>query len=253
MYCFLVWLVAVATHAQTLPAMAEFGDLTYPASGNIQLDEGTVDLWVSIPFDTDVKELSASGEDRRRAALFTLVFPDENWHYTLYFIHWADAFAMVGYTEPQQRYVWVGPPHWKPGESHHVVLTWSGSKRSVFIDGNCQWVGKKGPGVSKNVVVEGDLHGDLTKAAIHIGRGHSFFTVDEIQIRAVALTEEEIVQAKDAPLKADANTLLLDHCDGSPPEVIGGQTGETAGSLSGAYEYVDGKFGKAIKLWKEKK
>ena len=169
----------------------------------------------------------------------------------LSFIPWADAFAMVGYAVPQQRYVWAGPPHWKPGEAHHVVLTWSGRKRSLFCDGQWEWKGGKGPYSSRDVEVEGGFIGDFTNARIEIGRG-GFVTIDEVQIRRTALTREEIVNAKDAPLVADVNTLLLDHCDGGPPEIIGGQTGETAGTLSGTYQIVAGKFGKATRLWKAK-
>ena len=250
---FLLFAFAGFAHAQSPapPPPAEFGTLTYPARGNIQLDEGTVDLWVVSNFDTD--HVPAKGEPGWQATLFSLVFPEHNWHYPLYYIAWGNAFAFVGYNHPGHRYVWLGPPHWKPGEVHHVVMTWSGRKRSLYIDGNFEWVGRKGKGVSRDVEVEGELTGDLTAATIEIGRGGSHVTVDELQIRRVALTHEEVVKAKDAPLVADANTLLLDHCDGSPPEIIGGQTGETAGAISGAYEYVDGKFGKALKLWKEKK
>lgn len=248
----LLWLtIAGASRAQAPPPPAEFGSLTYPARGNIQLDEGTLDLWVISDFDTD--HVPSKEQGSWQATLFSLVFPEEKWHYPLYYIAWGNGFALVGYNHPGQRYVWLGPPHWKPGEKHHVAMTWSGRKRSLFIDGVCEWVGRKGKGVSKDVEVEGELTGDLTNAHIQIGGGAGFVTVDEIQIRRIALTTEEIIAAKDAPLAADVNTLLLDHCDGGPAEIIGGQTGETKGTLSGAYEIVDGKFGKAIKLWKEKK
>jgi hypothetical protein len=240
----------VIAHAQAPPPLAEFGTLDYPARGNIQLDEGTLDLWVISNFDTDFKPQK---DLAWQATLFNLVFPEEGWHYPLYFIPWANGFALVGYGVPQQRYVWLGPPHWKPGEPHHVVMTWSGRKRSMFIDGICEWKGSKGMNISKDVEVEGELHGELTAAILRIGGGNSSITIDEIQIRRIALTTEEIIKSKDAPLVADANTLLLDHCDGGPPEIIGGQTGETAGKLTGKHEIVNGKFGKAIKLWVEKK
>jgi hypothetical protein len=243
----LILLGTLAVHAQAPPPPAEHGTLTYPARGNIQLDEGTLDLWVISDFDTD--HVPAKGEPGWQATLFSLIFPDEGWHYPLYFITWGNAFAFVGYGVPMQRYVWLGPPHWKPGEKHHVAMTWSGRKRSLFIDGVCEWMARKGKGVSKDVEVEGEITGDLTNARIQFGGGAGFVTVDEIQIRRVALTTEEIIAAKDAPLVADVNTLLLDRCDGGPPEIVSGE----GGKITGAYEVVDGKFGKALKLWKEKK
>src|SRR5262245_10972632 len=108
----LLWLMATLTHAQAPPPPSEFGALEYPARGNIQLDEGTVDLWVISNFDTDYKPQK---DLAWQATLFNIVFPEENWHYPLYFIAWANGFALVGYGVPQQRYVWLGPPHWKPG------------------------------------------------------------------------------------------------------------------------------------------
>jgi hypothetical protein len=236
--------------AQGLPAMADKGGLTYPASGNIQLDEGTLDVWVISNFDTDATPAKPAA-DQRAATLFSLTFPDENWKYVIYFIPWANAFALVGYAQPGQGYIWLGPPHWKPGEAHHVVCTWSGRKRGLFIDGNCEWKGAKGAASSGNVEVCGPLHGDLTRALLEFG--NSFITFDEIQIRNVALTPDEVVKAKDAPLMADEHTLLLDHCDGGPAEIIGGPAGPAGRVVVGKYQLVDGKFGKAMQMWVEKK
>jgi len=240
------------TFAQEVPQDIAFGSLAYAARGNIQLDEGTLDMWVISNFDTREKLPDAKGGDRRAALLCDLVFPEEKWHYPLFFIGWSNAFAFVGYTVPNQPYVWAGPDHWKPGEAHHVVLTWSGRKRSAYIDGGCVWTGGKGQVVSRDVDAGGPIQGDLTQAEIVIGRAYSIITVDEIQIRNVALTPEQIAAAKDAPLAADRYTLLLDHCDGSNAEVISGVTGEAGRQLTGSYKLVDGKFGKAIQFWAEK-
>ena len=250
---FLALFAASAHSEQQPPPPGEYGALEYPARGNIQLDEGTVDIWVTAIFDTDFKADRTGKIGAWQATLLDLVFPDENWHYPLYFIAWANGFAFVGYTQPPQRYVSAGPPRWKPGESHRVTLTWSGRKRSVFLDGISAWVGAKGAYSSRDVIVEGELHGDLTSAVIRIGGGNSALIVDEIQIRRIALTTDEVVKAKDAPLVADANTLLLDHCDGGVPEIIGVQTGETKGNLTGVFDIVDTRFGKGIRLWREKK
>lgn len=243
--------MVLAAQADTPPASAKFGSLSYPAKGNIQLDEGTLDLWVISNFDTD-SPLDKTPQGRNwRALLIALNFPEEKWKYVMQFIEWGNAFAMIGYCDPAQPYVWFGPPHWKAGEEHHVVFTWSGRKRSVFIDGICEWKANKGLNNARDVDAQGEIKGDLTAAQLTLGGGYSYVTIDEVQIRTVALTPEEIVKAKDAPLTADKYTLLLDHCDGGKAEIISGHSSETGGALVGTYEMVDGKFGKAIKLWKE--
>ena len=78
-------------------------------------------------------------------------------------------------------------------------------------------------------------------------------TVDEIRISSVARSKDEIAHAHSnvLPPGRDAFTLLLDHCDGGPAEVISGMSGEKSGTLSGGYKIIDGKYGKAIQLWKD--
>ena len=48
-----LWFIVSIAYAQSPPPPAEFGSLTYPARGNVQLDEGTLDLWVISDFDTE--------------------------------------------------------------------------------------------------------------------------------------------------------------------------------------------------------
>jgi hypothetical protein len=234
-----------SAHAQQ-PART-YGNLTYPAKGNFQLDEGTVELYVTSGFDFE--EAGAT-----YGTLLDLIFPEEKWHYVIACINWSHGISMVGYTAPQQSYVSFGRPRWKPGESHVVQWTWSGKKRTLMMDGKRKFEGKGGMiAESVDVVVEGTIQGDLTKALLMIGLTHSNFAIDEVRISSIARTPEELTVLKDSAPVADGYTLLLDHCDGGPAEVISGRSGETGGRLEGSYEIVPGKFGKAIQLWKEKK
>jgi len=241
---FLVVALALEAHAQQ-PART-YGNLTYPAKGNFHLDEGTLELYVTSGFDFEEKDVTYG-------TLFDLIFPDEKWHYVIMCVSWSHGISMVGYTYPQQSYVSFGRPRWKPGESHVVQWTWSGRKRTLLMDGKGKSEGKGGAVTeSVDVVVEGNLQGDLTKALLMVGLAHSNFTIDEIRISSIARTPEELEKLKDTAPVADAHTLLLDHCDGGPAEVISGRSGETGGKLEGSYKIVDGKYGKAIQLWKEK-
>lgn len=230
----------ITTHAQT----RQFASLTYPAKGHFQLDEGTVELWIVPGFDANDKTNAA-------ATYFNLVLPEQAGHFVLMHVSWGGALAMVGYVFPQQSYVWSEKLKWKAGEPQHIAWTWSGRKRSVYINGR---IGKGAPGhgplqgegridSSQDVIVEGWIHGDLTNAQIVIGRGHSLLTIDELRISSIARPLEEIAAQMNGAPVADAYTLLLDHCDG----------GEPTGKIEGAHEIVETKFGKGIKLWKETK
>lgn len=244
----LTCLLCVTLNASAQQPARTYGGVSWPTRGNIQLDEGTVELYVISGFDSqeEWKHSSTYG------TLFDVIFPDENWHYVLNFITWSHALAMVGYTYPAQSYVWNGAGKWKPGEPHVVAWTWSGRKRSVFMDGEYKFIGKGGAkGSALDQIVEGVFHGDVSKALLTSGNGHSAFTLDEVRISSIARTPEELMKLKDAAPTADAYTLLLDHCGGGPAEAISGFSGETGAKLAGVCEIVDGKFGKAIKLWKD--
>src|ERR1051325_2940565 len=163
-----LFLLSITAHAG--PPERTYGGMSWPAKGNIQLDEGTVELYVISGFDSqeEWKHTSTYG------TLFNIVMPEENWHYVVTFITWSHAIAMVGYAYPTHSYVWNGACKWKPDEAHVVAWTWSGRKRSVFVDGVSKYIGKGGaPGDARDNIVEGVLHGDMTKAQLMIGRGHS--------------------------------------------------------------------------------
>lgn len=230
------------------PPGRKYGNLLYPARGNIQLDEGTLELWLISDFDPQDKAA--------RCMPFDLIFEDGS-HFVLMLI--TRYLAFIGYVKPQQSYTWSERLPWKPGESHHVAVTWSGRKRSVFLDGR---VGKGTPDhgalqgegrvdSSQDVIVEDSLFGDLTGAKMWFGYQVSPITLDEIRISSVARPVEEIRDTMAVAPKADAYTLLLDHCDGGPAEVISGFSGEKGAEKQGVYRVIDAKHGKGIALWSD--
>lgn len=241
--------VAVAQQAKS------FGSITYPAPGNLDWDEGTVELWIVNDFDTGVPK------NANNMHLFDIRLPsNDGAHYYLGYINWGNSLAQIGFSNPRHSYVWSGKINWKAGEPHYVVWTWSGRVRSLYIDGHSVESGKFDPPLqgegrgrsSANVVVEGELRGNQTGAQLIVG-GNSMFTIDEIRISSVARPVEELARiyaSNKAPTR-DAFTLLLDHCDGGTAETISGLNGEKAGTISGGHKIVEGKFGKAIQLWSE--
>jgi hypothetical protein len=230
----------------------KYGNLIYPAAGNIQLDEGTVEIWLISGFDSEPETKDSASW----CCPFDLIFPSENAHYILNFITWGKALAQVGYGKLQHSYVWTRTLVWKPGEFHHLAWTWSGRKRSVYVDGTAGGKGTKGE-TPAEVTVEGPLVGDLTDARIEIGRGHSPITIDGVRISSIARTSEEIAKGWQSAPKRDAMTLLLDHCEESDPEVIAESKERTPEGevvrrrLEGGHEWVKGRFGNAIQLWAE--
>ncbi len=234
------------------PATRQFANLAYPGLGNIQFDEGTLEMWVISDLDFDNK--SAGG------TVFDIRFLDGSAdHYGMVYL--SHHFAFVGWVKPrQQNYVWTEPLNWKMKEAHHIALTWKGRSRSFYIDGRIpppntvpgdSLQGPGRPDTSENVVVEDWLHGDITVTQLCLGLSYTPLTVDEIRISSIARSVEEIHQQIAAGPVADVYTLLLDHCDGGPAEVISGLSGEKGGTLSGAYRIVDTPHGKGIALWSE--
>jgi hypothetical protein len=247
-------LFAVLATGASAQKPVSFGSLTYPAPGNIDWDEGTLELWIVNQFETVPKSTNSMN-------LFDIRLPSSDGaHYYLGYIGWANSLAQIGFSNPRHSYIWSDKLKWKPGERHYIAWSWSGRVRSLFIDGHSSESGPFDPPLqgegrgrsSASVVVEGELRGNMTGAQLIVGGG-SLFAIDEIRISSVARSTNEIarVHAATTPPSRDAFTLLLDHCDGSAPEIISGLSGEKAGSISGAHKFVDGQFGKALQLWSD--
>lgn len=234
----LLLLLAFPVAAQT-PART-YADLVYPAAGNIELDEGTVEVWVIGQFDAAGPVTNSSSW----CTPFNLVFPDAS--YTLTYITWGKAFAQIGYAAVNNSYVWRPVKPWKPGEFHQVAWTWNGRMRSVYVDGEAGGKGAKGE-APRELEVESMLMGNLSVGVLHVGKQASPLVVDEIRISSVARTPEEIRGSWDKAPGRDAHTLLLDHCDGGPAEVV---TGAAGGKLIAVTNVVEAKFGKGLQLWK---
>lgn len=255
-----LWIILAAfllAHASLASAAEpkQYGSITYPAAGNIDLDEGTFDIWVVCGYDTD-----APNKQQHTMTIFDLKpIPEEPFHYYLGMVN--GSLAQIGFVVPRQSYVWAGALHWKTGERHLVTWTWSGRKRSIFIDGkiresgpNEQRLQGEGRGNSSaDVVVEGWLRGNLSRAQLIIGLRQSFMTVQGVRISSTAHSSDEVARtfADAGKLTRDAHTLLLDHCDGEPAEVISGFSGERGAALSGSYKVIESTFGKALQLWVE--
>jgi hypothetical protein len=239
--CHLAFLLVCWT-ATAFAQPRQFGNIAYPAPGNIQLDEGTVEVWLTSYFDSEAKATECGW-----ASFFDLRTPDQTLTCSLMFLTWGKALALLaGSGALRHSYVWSRVLVWKPGEYHCVALSWSGRRRRIYVDGVAGGKGGKGD-TPPEVEVEGVFRGDLSQTRLLIGSGYSPIVVDEVRISSVARTPEEIARGWTNAPAADAYTLLLDHCDGGTPEVMAG----TQGGPEGGFKVVASRFGNAIQLWRE--
>lgn len=230
---------AAAAEKAELPADLRFGHVSYPAPGNVQLDEGTAEMYIRIqtdisrpfPYATSIGSFlellqTTTGEK----AVVTLVTNGMK-------------ICMIAYVKPMSQ-TWVPCSEknkpgrsWKDGEDHVIAFAWKGRERQIFIDG------VPGPLVE----VEGPLTLDLSSTIIRLGAGCSFFAMDELRISSIRRSAEELQAGVDQAPKADAFTLLLDHFD-EKPAVLAGNDNDQARQAEGVVA-IDARFGKALQFW----
>lgn len=232
-------LLSVSTALADPPAELRFGEIRYPAVGNIQLDEGTVEVYLRINFSSD----QAAGLNSTVGSFFELFCPSTREKAVLTLVTNGSKVCMIGYLLPvNQSWVPNSPKgqagvNWKKDEDHVVAFTWKGNERQVFVDG------VPGP-LTK---VEGPLTFDLAKSMIRIGAGYSLFSVDALRISNVCRSAQELESAASSEPKADPYTLLLDQFD-QQPQVFAGKT-EGGERETERVSVIDGRFGKALQLW----
>ncbi len=181
---------------QDSPATAA-GRLEYPAAGNIRGDQGTAEMWMAAPRDSDVAKAAERDASIPNFRFFWLdVDPQTN--------------CGLFWVGPNQAVrIWVrvdgnvlasldAPVTWKRGELHHVAFSWGDALR-IYIDGELR----------AERAYTGLMPKDLTDATLNIGRGAPPVLVDEIRVSDIARAPELDQQ----PYTPDEHTLLLDHLD----------------------------------------
>jgi hypothetical protein len=234
----LLTLASSSIRAEEPPADLRFGEVRYPAEGSVHLDEGTIELYIRVDFSTD-KPITWT----TNFGFVSLFSPDTQEHVPVMLVTNGFKVAMVGYLKPVQQSYAVSSPKtkpglvWKAGEDHVIAVTWKGNLRQVFVDGVA------GPLTQ----VEGPITLNLAKTFVRLGGGAALFSVDELRVSSVVRSEEELKQAAAAAPTADTFTLLLDHFDEKPAMVAGDTSAPTREAERATA--VEGKYGKALKLW----
>lgn len=210
--------------------------VTYPAQGNIALEQGTFEAWVRPRFDPQ-PDIAPDAPERGKynRSLFDVVFPDGD-RIGLYW-NIDDRGMRVYYKEGDTYPLLIGTrAQWQAGDWHHVALTW-GERTRVYVDG--ELLGER--------VHEGTLEKSLEGATITLARGWGEpceFDIDEVRISGVARASFDLDHAPEA----DEHTLLLERFDDPLPAAGDRRTAPEVG-VPGIVEggaIVEGKFGGAF-------
>ncbi len=221
----------------------EHAEIRYPAAGNINLERGTVEMWVTPAFDPNVDIGDGTGRGRFNRNLFSVQFANGD----ILGYYWnIDDRGMRMYVKQGGKYpiVFGHKNDWQQGETHHIALTW-GDEIVLYADGQ-RLAARQ---------YQGTLPGDLATAEILLGGGVSEFSVDELRISDVARAPGDLTK----PLEADEHTLLLDRFDEkfepdgermTQPAKITPSGDWTGGRVAAGAGFVEGKFGRALRLFK---
>ncbi|MBI3922074.1 MAG: hypothetical protein HY318_11705 [Armatimonadetes bacterium] len=174
--------------------------LTYPARGNFNPKQGTLELWTRVEFDPNVPVAPDDpGRGQYNRSLFGVSFPDGDWIN----LYWnIDVRGLRFFVKKGQEYPLMldSVQNWKKGELHHIAICWGDTAR-LFVDG--KEVASRG--------FNGTLDKDLGSAVLEFGGGPCEFAVDEIRISDIARTPRDF----ERELIADEHTLLLEHLNES--------------------------------------
>ncbi len=215
------------------------GRLIYPAAGNFNPKQGTLELWLRPGFDPNVKITDFAHRGRFNHDLFKALWPDGN----MFCLYWnIDDRGLRVFVKRGSGYPLLlsTHEHWQAGELHHVALTW-GSEVQVYVDGIR--VGRRR--------FKGTLDQPLDGARLVFGGPSCEFSIDDLRISDIARAEFH----PNAPARADRHTLLLDPLDdrfipnGARPTRAVRCAGAPGGLADGACRFVPMKFGRGLRLY----
>lgn len=196
--------------------------VVYPADGNIDFEEGTLELLLSADFDPAVPP--KNGKMEMPATVFQMDFPGDahNNYFALKF--WNRIMNDGKHLAELRISLWVkgkgqgGPSipvgSWKKGEFHHIAFAWKRGEMIMYCDGQQTWKGK--------MVLPLDM--DLKQVWLLVGsralwwakssyRKRESFLPEEsnrICVAAIRISADSRQPGKEFDFKPDKLTLLLD-------------------------------------------
>lgn len=265
-----IWLLLAGC---TVCTMLNAAVVAYPGTGNIDFEEGTVELWCSLPFDPEQRV----EKPIQPATLFSLDLPGDPYK---------NNFAIALWMHPQKNgtqynairvSLWVdgkgvgGPAipmaDWRKNQLNHIAFSWQDGKGSLYLNGKKCWNGKFAMPAGKVKPAEVSLLvGSRAPNWQKLGRERramlpevfNLVTVEAVRVSSSARTFQEGMTVTKAPA-ADPATLLLDCFDKADftakktnPAVISDGNGEKKGRIIGMFHIVDGKLGKGLALYPDR-
>lgn len=218
--------------ARAVEKRSNFGQLTYPAEGALNLAQGALHIRTRVNFDPAA---GTGGHAEFNQALFSLDFPNED---SLGFYWNVDVRGMRAYTRsgaPSKNHypsmADAPAPEWKQGDTHLLTLSW-GDDLAIFVDGQlrgrCPY-----RGLAQNALQDARL--------TFCGQG---FVIDGIRIDDKAYTG-----AEQPSMVAEADTLLLDAFARSAADSYATIPAKgPAGVLTGVIEWLPSPQGQGLRF-----
>ena len=111
----------------------------YPAKGNINLKQGTLQMWVTVDFDPNAKvasDLPSTKRDGLNQPLCEIRFPDGNWVLFFWNIDHRGMRVVVSEFGKRPYRLLIGSyTAWEKGDKHLLTLSW-GKEVAIYVDGN---------------------------------------------------------------------------------------------------------------------
>jgi|GEM_PF-3916876 len=230
--CFIVVVLFRTGHANA-------GGIEYPAAGNIDLEEGTLEIWFTPKVDLYPK----SQKYRGIFSFFYMKVPDHfsisggfhsrggasQMHFSIGHATIKDALLPVPSRPVTQ---------WQRDQVCHLALSWKGKVMKSFANG--KHVGTRNQSMG--------MTGRLGNVSFVVGNGRFRDTpiiLHAVRISSIARNESELTDPKP---RADIFTLFLDQFDRpehfsdgkTKAQIISGFNGEVGGELKGTYHVVTG-------------
>ncbi|MGI5819419.1 MAG: LamG-like jellyroll fold domain-containing protein, partial [Armatimonadota bacterium] len=162
--------------------------VAYPVEGLIEVEQGTIELWMQRWWDAD---------EEVRSVLAGWRTPANN-YVRINFVN-AGRLGVAMNGGPEGATVWqrvdFDPTQWAAGSWHHVAAAWEGGAVRLYIDGE-----RVGQVNNNSPMIE-------APSRLEIGRGP--VVIDDLRISSVARTDEEMLHAFTGRAPGEV-TLLTD-------------------------------------------
>ncbi len=266
------------------PLPAQDPAVTYPAAGNLRLEQGTIELWFRLEDDPDGSQrntlhyfpffrFDARGEKQPRASLVYQTIWKPDWFHFFFsslvqvmneriagqYVTTVEEGQVGVKADYSRQGAYPRTPRLKKGEWHSLAFTWTNGLAKATVAMHFD---------GREAIRAAELPGpwldnlDATSLVFLSAPNHDNIALDELRVSGMARSPLQITNdfARGAFLR-DEHTLLLDHFDRietnettkaaqTLAEQVAGYHDEKGGQVAGRTELIEGRFGKALRILK---